>query len=47
MCGTNSIKDVIAFPKSLNGFDPVFKSPSSINDTEICEYRLKSIPKSQ
>lgn len=28
MCGTSSIRDVIAFPKNGSGYDPLFKTPS-------------------
>lgn len=35
LCGTQSIKDVIAFPKTSGGVDKLFKSPSEVADEEV------------
>ena len=43
LCGTKSIRDVIAFPKSTTGSDSVFKSPSSVSEEVLREYGLNSI----
>lgn len=32
LLNTNSIRDVIAFPKNGSGFDPVFKSPAALEE---------------
>ncbi|TIB93763.1 aspartyl-tRNA synthetase [Wallemia mellicola] len=42
MCNTSSIRDVIAFPKSLNGMDRLFKSPSGTTDDILKEYNLEA-----
>jgi len=41
MCGAPSIKDVIAFLKSLGGADPLFKSPSAIRGDILEWYSLR------
>jgi aspartyl-tRNA synthetase len=41
ICGAPSIKDVIAFPKSLGGADPLFKSPSTVRDEVLEWYSLR------
>jgi aspartyl-tRNA synthetase len=42
LCGTSSIRDVIAFPKTAGGVDPVFKSPSpGPADDVLVQYGLK------
>jgi len=42
LCGTSSIRDVIAFPKTAGGVDPVFKSPSpGPADDVLGQYGLK------
>lgn len=43
LCGAKSIRDVIAFPKTGSGYDPVFKSPSSSSEEILEGYGLKSI----
>ncbi|RXK37660.1 aspartate-tRNA ligase [Tremella mesenterica] len=40
LAGTNSIRDVIAFPKTGTGQDPVFKSPSTSTEEVLKEYGL-------
>jgi aspartyl-tRNA synthetase len=43
VCGVKSIRDVIAFPKTGSGYDPVFKSPSKSSEEVLRGYGLKSI----
>ncbi|EMR08207.1 aspartate-tRNA ligase [Pneumocystis murina B123] len=38
--GTNVIRDVIAFPKTSSGVDPVVKSPGKISDSVLKYYNL-------
>lgn len=38
--GSNSIRDVIAFPKNQSGVDPVVESPSVVPDTTLNEYYI-------
>ncbi|KAK4683653.1 aspartyl-tRNA synthetase, partial [Tremellales sp. Uapishka_1] len=41
LCGVKSIREVIAFPKTGTGVDPVFKSPSKSNDEVLRDYGLR------
>ncbi|ODO01924.1 aspartate-tRNA ligase [Cryptococcus wingfieldii CBS 7118] len=45
LAGAKSIRDVIAFPKSTTGQDPVFRSPSVSGDEVLKEYGLCSLKK--
>jgi len=42
LCGTNSIRDVIAFPKTGGGLDPLFKSPSTVPDGVLAQYGIRA-----
>ncbi|KAJ3106130.1 aspartyl-tRNA synthetase 2, mitochondrial [Phlyctochytrium planicorne] len=42
LCGTESIRDVIAFPK-LSGGDLFTNSPSSVPEATLAEYKIKKI----
>lgn len=47
LTGCESVKDVIAFPKSSKGEDMMVQSPSRITDAELATYHLalaKDIP---
>lgn len=46
MCGTSTIRDVIAFPKSLNGKDLMSGAPSDITDAEKDLYHLNVLRRS-
>ncbi|KAF8332813.1 uncharacterized protein EI90DRAFT_3145409 [Cantharellus anzutake] len=41
LCNTSSIRDVIAFPKTAGGTDPLFKSPSSVGDEVLKAYGIQ------
>ncbi|THH11539.1 hypothetical protein EW145_g594 [Phellinidium pouzarii] len=43
LCGTDTIRDVIAFPKTGAGTDAFFKSPSTVNDDVLAQYGIKTI----
>lgn len=43
LCGAKSIREVIAFPKSTSGADPVFRSPSAAPMDVLREYALKPL----
>ncbi len=43
LCGTDDIKDVIAFPKTQNASDLMNESPSSINDKQLKESGISII----
>jgi aspartyl-tRNA synthetase len=43
ICNTPSIRDVIAFPKSFEGKDPLSKAPTEISDDEKKMYHIKII----
>jgi aspartyl-tRNA synthetase len=42
--GTNSIRDVIAFPKTASGADVLVGSPSKIDEKSLREYNLSITP---
>ncbi|AET40930.1 aspartate--tRNA ligase MSD1 Ecym_7077 [Eremothecium cymbalariae DBVPG len=42
LCGSETIRDVIAFPKSITGSDLVVGSPSAVNDETLRNYNLSS-----
>jgi aspartyl-tRNA synthetase len=39
--GANSIRDVIAFPKTQNAFDPLFGAPSPVVQAQLQELHLR------
>lgn len=43
LCGTQTIRDVIAFPKTGAGTDTFFKSPSAVSDDVLAQYGIKKI----
>ena len=40
VCETDSIRDVIAFPKSHDGKDPMSKAPASIPQADLDPYHI-------
>lgn len=45
LCGTESIRDVISFPKSITGSDLVVQSPSTITEDVLCNYNIEYLNK--
>lgn len=45
ICNTKSIRDVIAFPKGLEGKDPMSKAPVDISDEEKKLYHINIVDK--
>lgn len=43
LSGAHSIRDVIAFPKTARGYDPMMQAPSKTDDKHLKEYGLKMI----
>jgi len=41
LCRTRSIRDVIAFPKTSVGTDPLFKSPAPVGKTVLYQYGIQ------
>ena len=44
LLGKDSIRDVMAFPKTQSQFDPLFDAPSAIDETQLEELRIKLVP---
>ena len=42
--GEENIREVIAFPKSQSGTDPLTEAPTSIDEAQLEELGLKVIP---
>lgn len=42
LCKTESIRDVIAFPKTGSGTDPLFKSPAPVSLEILSQYGIRS-----
>ena len=43
LTGSNSIREVIAFPKTARGYDPLMNAPTQVSEKKLKEYGLKSI----
>ena len=43
LAGAQSIRDVIAFPKTARGYDPMMDSPTSVSAVQLQDYGLKLI----
>lgn len=44
LMGATSIRDVIAFPKTASGYDPLMESPTTVNEKQLKEYGLQLLP---
>jgi aspartyl-tRNA synthetase len=44
LCGTESIRDVIAFPKSGGGYDPLTSAPAPITAAQRKEAGVDAVP---
>jgi aspartyl-tRNA synthetase len=45
LCGEENIREVIAFPKTQSGADPLTKAPTPIDDAQLRELGLRLLPK--
>jgi len=46
LTNAGSIREVIAFPKTARGYDPMMQSPTGVDDKQLREYGLQKIKKS-
>ncbi len=44
MCGAASIREVIAFPKTARGYDPLMEAPTPVDLDQLKEYGLRLAP---
>ncbi|KAJ7228879.1 tRNA synthetases class II-domain-containing protein [Mycena pura] len=47
LCNTQSIRDVIAFPKTSVGTDLLFKSPADVSEKVLQQYGIQPMPRRQ
>ena len=45
LAGTENIKDVIAFPKNQNAYDPMSEAPDKVADKQLIELGIAVLPK--
>ena len=45
LTNSSSIREVIAFPKTARGYDPMMQSPTLVDDKQLREYGLQKIKK--
>jgi aspartyl-tRNA synthetase len=45
MSNASSIREVIAFPKTARGYDPLMDGPAELEESQLHEYGLKFVPK--
>ncbi len=45
LTNATSIREVIAFPKTARGYDPMMQSPTGVDDKQLKEYGLQKIKK--
>jgi aspartyl-tRNA synthetase len=41
LTGRNNIRDVVAFPKTQSGFDPLFEAPGIVDESQLQELHLR------
>ena len=44
LCGRENIRDVIAFPKTQSGFDPLFEAPAEVEWSQLDDLHIKVVP---
>ncbi len=44
LTGADSIREVIAFPKTQRGHDPMMDAPTKVEDAQLKEYAIKFVP---
>ena len=44
MAGADSLRDVIAFPKTASGTDPLTDAPGAVDDAQLAEVGLRRLP---
>jgi aspartyl-tRNA synthetase len=44
LMGTENIRDVIAFPKTQTGVDPLFQAPGPVDDPQLRELHIRVVP---
>ncbi|MCH8185895.1 MAG: aspartate--tRNA ligase [Chloroflexi bacterium] len=42
--GRENIRDVIAFPKTQSGFDPLFEAPAEVEQSQLDELHIRVVP---
>ncbi len=47
LCGEENIREVIAFPKTQSGLDPLTNAPSELDDRQLTELGLRLLPKTR
>jgi len=45
LAGEDNIREVIAFPKTQSGADPMTQAPTSVADADLAVYGLRTLPK--
>ncbi len=44
LLGCQSIREVIAFPKTQSGYDPMMQAPTPVDAAKLIDYGLKLLP---
>ena len=47
LVGTDNIKDVIAFPKNQNAFDPMSEAPNTVDPVQLEELGIGLLKKKE